>query len=66
MDTFLAKGSLAPSRSFAVKLIETGKVGVNGRAEKASYRMQTGDEVLVDFPDVPGKSELAANPASWP
>lgn len=60
MDTFLAKGSLAPSRSFAAKLIEAGKVGVNGRVEKASYRMLAGDVVLVDFPDVPLKSDLVA------
>ena len=60
LDAFLAKGSLAPSRSFAVKLIEAGKVIVNGKAEKSSYRIQTGDEVQMNYPDVPEKSDLAA------
>jgi 23S rRNA pseudouridine1911/1915/1917 synthase len=60
LDTFLAKGSLAPSRSFASKLILAGKVNVNGKPEKASYRINTADLVEVDFPDVPGQTGLRA------
>jgi 23S rRNA pseudouridine1911/1915/1917 synthase len=51
---------LAPSRSFAAKLIEDCKVRVNGRAEKSSYRLQAGDEVVIDFPELPKKSDLKA------
>lgn len=53
MDAFVAKGSLAPSRSFAEKLIEAGSVLVNGKRAKPSYRMLEGDAVEVTLPDAP-------------
>jgi 23S rRNA pseudouridine1911/1915/1917 synthase len=38
------------SRSFAVKLIEQGKVTVNGEvATKAGYKLRLGDDVAVDY-----------------
>jgi 23S rRNA pseudouridine1911/1915/1917 synthase len=38
------------SRSSATKLIEDGKVAVNGKTvEKGGYKLREGDEVAVDF-----------------
>src|SRR4051812_2926220 len=38
------------SRGFAVRLIEEGKVTVNGKPQsKAGYKLRTGDEVQVDY-----------------
>lgn len=38
------------SRSFAVRLIEEGKVSVNGTVQsKAGYKLREGDEVVVDY-----------------
>lgn len=40
------------SRTQAATLIATGRVEVDGRAEKASYRPQLGESVSVDVPEV--------------
>jgi len=45
------------SRTQAATLIATGQVHVNGRREKASYRLETGDAVEVDIP-VPASREV--------
>ena len=49
LDLFIAAG-LDVSRTQAATLIATGRVAVNGQAEKASYRTVTGDVVDVDIP----------------
>jgi len=54
LDVYLAKESLAPSRSHIQKLIGAGRVKVNGRVEaRASYRVRTGDTVQVVVPPAP-------------
>ena len=40
------------SRSYLQKIIKEGKVLVNGKAVKASYRMEAQDEVMVDLPEL--------------
>ena len=39
------------TRSAAQKLIESGLVTVNGRAEAKNYRLREADEVEVEFPE---------------
>lgn len=58
LDIYLAKESLAPSRSHIQKLIGSRRVKVNGRVEaRASYRVRAGDTVEVEVPPAsPGPS----------
>ena len=49
LDLFVA-GALDLSRTQAATLIATGRVSVNGRAERASYRPEPGDRVVVEIP----------------
>ena len=42
-DTFLVDRKLKKSRSYYQKVIENGLATVNGRTEKASYKVRTGD-----------------------
>jgi 23S rRNA pseudouridine1911/1915/1917 synthase len=38
------------SRTFAARLIETGKVGINGRIiEKPGHKLREGDEIVIDY-----------------
>lgn len=57
LDVFIAKGSMAPSRSFAARLIESGGARVNGRTSKPSYRLFEGDEVEVEMKEAPDRAE---------
>jgi len=50
LDAFVAARAPELSRARAQGLIRDGKVSVNGRQEKASYRMQAGDEVTLEIP----------------
>ena len=49
LDLFVAQ-SLDISRTAAATLIATGRVLVDGRAERASYRPAAGDRVVIDIP----------------
>jgi 23S rRNA pseudouridine1911/1915/1917 synthase len=49
LDLFVAS-SLDISRTAAATLIATGRVLVDGRAERASYRPAAGERILVDIP----------------
>jgi len=49
LDLFVA-GALELSRTQAATLIATGRVSVNGRTERASYRPEAGDRVVVVIP----------------
>jgi 23S rRNA pseudouridine1911/1915/1917 synthase len=49
LDLFVA-GALELSRTQAATLIANGKVTVNGRAERASYRPGEGERVVVEIP----------------
>lgn len=52
LDKFLSAVLLDQSRSYLQKMIKDGSVLVNGKAQKASYRMEDQDEVLVDLPEL--------------
>jgi 23S rRNA pseudouridine1911/1915/1917 synthase len=41
------------SRAYVDKLITKGNVQVNGKLEKKSYKLQTGDELEITFPEPP-------------
>jgi 23S rRNA pseudouridine1911/1915/1917 synthase len=50
LDAFVAAQAPELSRARVQGLIRDGKVQVNGRQEKASYRVQVGDAVTVEIP----------------
>ena len=52
LDKFLSAVLPEQSRSYLQKIIKDGSVLVNGKAQKASYRMEDQDEVLVDLPEL--------------
>ena len=52
VDRFLSEMLEEKSRSYLQKIIKEGKVLVNGKAVKASYRMEAQDEVMVDLPEL--------------
>lgn len=52
LDKFLSAVLPDQSRSYLQKIIKDGSVLVNGEAQKASYRMEDQDEVLVDLPEL--------------
>ena len=58
LDLFLARG-LDTSRTHAATLVAGGRVTVNGRREKASWRVRDGERVVADVPPPPGR-EVAA------
>lgn len=50
LDVFLAKAAPDLSRSRVQTLVADGLVTVSGRAEKASYKVQPGDRILLTVP----------------
>lgn len=52
LDRFLSGMLKEQSRSYLQKIIKEGGVLVNGKAAKASYRMDAQDEVTVDLPEL--------------
>jgi 23S rRNA pseudouridine1911/1915/1917 synthase len=61
LDVFVARRWPQVSRSRARKLIESGDVRVDGRAERASYRLSAGQRVSVTLPP-PADSEALPEP----
>ena len=55
----LVAAALELSRTGAATLIANGHVRVNGRAERASYRPNAGDRVVVDVPPPAGREVTA-------
>ncbi|MBI2863267.1 MAG: RluA family pseudouridine synthase [Chloroflexi bacterium] len=51
LDRYLADQLAERSRSFVQRLVEEGRVQVNGKAAKASQRLSPGDEVVVEIPE---------------
>lgn len=47
LDAYIASEDLDLSRSMIQKLLEDGKITVNGKMEKASYKVQINDEIQV-------------------
>ena len=59
LDSWLSGKLSGVSRSYVQKLIEDGKVTVDGKNIKANYRLKTGDRVSVYIPP-PEKLDVAA------
>ena len=51
LDKFLSD-SIGKTRSFVQNMISDGLVKVNGKTEKASYSVKSGDEVEYDLPEI--------------
>jgi len=52
LDVYLAQAMLeAPSRTFIKKMIDAGKVRVNGRQEKTKYKVAAADQIEADIND---------------
>lgn len=52
LDVFLTQSlPELPSRTFVQKVIEDGKVSVNGQLEKARYKVSVGDVVSIEYSD---------------
>jgi 23S rRNA pseudouridine1911/1915/1917 synthase len=49
LDQYVVQERPRISRGFAVKLIEEGKVLVNGQPEKPGYKVRRADEITIDF-----------------
>lgn len=52
VDKFLSSMLPEQSRSYLQKIIKEGSVLVNGKAVKASYRMEDSDVVTIDLPEL--------------
>ena len=50
LDLFLSRMELELSRNQVQRLIENGRILVNDNPQKASYRLRSGDQVLVSLP----------------
>lgn len=49
LDRYLAEQDESLSRSMIQKLLEDGKITVNGKQEKASYKVGQGDKIQIDI-----------------
>ena len=63
LDQALLVAGLIDSRAQGQKLIKDKKVWVNARLEKASYKVQLGDEIQLEIPEV---VELELTPYDFP
>lgn len=52
LDKFLSVMMPEQSRSYLQKIIKDGSVLVNGKSQKSSYRMDEGDQVSIDLPEL--------------
>lgn len=52
LDKFLSAMLPDQSRSYLQKIIKDGNVLVNGESKKSSYRLEDGDEVTADLPEL--------------
>ena len=50
-DVYITKNCPGLSRSYLKKLFDSGEIKVNGKAEKASYKVKEGDEITFTLPD---------------
>src|SRR5512137_1197626 len=53
LDQYLIQSGLGVSRTRAAQLIDNGKVLVNDRPSKPSYRVKPGDEITASFEPEP-------------
>lgn len=59
LDSYIAKQDVELSRSMIQKLLEDNKITVNGKCEKASYKVQLNDEIKIEI-DKPKEIKLEA------
>lgn len=59
IDALLARSEDSLTRSAAQKLLDAGKVCVNGKAVRKNYKCQSGDTVRFSLPE-PEETELVA------
>ena len=52
LDVYLSEYSEGFSRSYAAKLIDEGRVSVDGKTVKRSYKLSGEEEIAVDLPDL--------------
>ncbi|KUK03671.1 MAG: RNA-binding S4 domain protein [Thermotoga sp. 50_1627] len=50
VDKYLKQNGLIKRRTVAQRMIESGKVLVNGRVVKSSYEVKIGDAIRIIFP----------------
>jgi 23S rRNA pseudouridine1911/1915/1917 synthase len=67
VDVYITRtlGDVIPSRMFIKRLIDAGKLTVNGKPVKAPYKVKAGDEIVIDiaeddYPDERIKPEAIA------
>lgn len=63
LDVGLTTAGITLSRSQSQKLIQNKKVLVNGKSEKASYKLQAGDRIQVEIPE---KKDIELIPYDFP
>lgn len=51
IDRFLSEEIADLSRSYIQKLLKEGSISVNGKAVKANYKVNAGDEIRVEIPE---------------
>ena len=51
LDAYIAKENEDISRTMIKKLIEDGKILVNGKKQKTSYKVQNNDEIEINIPE---------------
>lgn len=52
IDRYLSEKNGELSRSYLQKLLKEQGITVNGKAVKANYKVQTGDEIFISLPDL--------------
>lgn len=52
LDVYLSQNLEDLSRSYIKKLLDSELVSVNGHKKKPSYKVQDGDEIMMELPDV--------------
>ena len=52
IDSFVSNKISDLSRTMIVKLIESDNIKVNGKSQKPSYKIQAGDKISIEIPEI--------------
>lgn len=52
LDKYISNKTDEISRVMIQKLIDEGEILVNGKSQKASYKVQNGDKISINIPEV--------------
>lgn len=63
LDKYLARKNEDLSRSYIKQLINDGNITVNDQQEKSSYKVSTGDEIVIEVPEA---EEIQVEPENIP